>query len=471
MGTCQYETSLSRSIRQSTIICSSSAATPTGSERVLSVRRSENSGCTAMQHQVLLFSLLISFAAISLAEVFFEERFEDGWEIRWVKSDWKRSAGLAGNWLHTAGQWHGDPDDKGIQTNPDARYFAISAQFPEFSNKNRTLVIQYSVKHEQKIECGGGYVKLLSGYVNQKKFSGDTPYSIMFGPDICGTQTKKIHAILQYKSQNYPITKEVQCEHDQLTHVYTFIIQPDASYSILVDNRERESGSLYSDWEMLPPRKIKPTETKKPQDWDDREYIIDPNDKKPADYDSTLAEIPDPDATKPDDWDEDEDGEWRPPKVPNPAYKGPWKPKKIKNPAYKGKWKLQWINNPEFEDDPDLYVFPALKYFGIELWQVKAGSLFDNILICDDPAYAKQIAEETWGVNRDVEKEAFEESEKRRQEEDERHAAAARAERDRRRGSRDYDDHQSHKARIRDRMNENYRHGYDDYHDDDHDEL
>ncbi|KAJ8633620.1 hypothetical protein MRB53_026956 [Persea americana] len=35
---------------------------------------------------------------------------------------------------------------KGIQTYPDARHFAISA--PKFSNKNRTLVVQYSIKFE-----------------------------------------------------------------------------------------------------------------------------------------------------------------------------------------------------------------------------------------------------------------------------------------------------------------------------------
>ena len=64
----------------------------------------------------------------------------------------------------------------GIQTSSDAKHFAISAKIPEFSNKNRTLVIQYSIKFEQDIECGGGYIKLLSGFVNQKKFGGDTPY-------------------------------------------------------------------------------------------------------------------------------------------------------------------------------------------------------------------------------------------------------------------------------------------------------
>lgn len=64
----------------------------------------------------------------------------------------------------------------GIQTTGDAKHFAISARIPEFSNKNRTLVLQYSVRFEQDIECGGGYIKLLSGFVNQKKFGGDTPY-------------------------------------------------------------------------------------------------------------------------------------------------------------------------------------------------------------------------------------------------------------------------------------------------------
>ncbi|RVW88575.1 Calreticulin-3 [Vitis vinifera] len=243
-----------------------------------------------------------------------------------------------------------------IQTYKDAKHFAISAKIPEFNNKNRTLVVQYSIKFEQDIECGGGYIKLHSGYVNQKKYGGDTPY------------------------------------------------RPDATYTVLVDNREREFGSLYTDWDILPPRKIK-GDSRKPADWDDREYIDDPNDVKPVGYDSIPAEIPDPKAKEPDDWDEEEDGLWRRPKIPNPAYKGPWKRKKIKNPNYKGKWKTPWIDNPEFEDDPDLYVLKPIKYIGIEVWQVKAGSVFDNILICDDPEYARQVVE-------DAEKEAFEEAEK-----------------------------------------------------------
>ncbi|GMP21735.1 hypothetical protein CsSME_00000044 [Camellia sinensis var. sinensis] len=330
-----------------------------------------------------------------------------------------------------------EPQNSSIQTSADAKHFAISAKIPEFTNKDRTLVLQYSIKFEQDIECGGGYIKLLSGFVNQKKFGGDTPYRLsilpkaladwnepnvsqilMFGPDLCGTQTKKLHVILSYQGQNYPVKKDLECETDKLTHFYTFILRPDATYSILIDNRERDSGSMYTDWDILPPRKIKDINAKKhslamsqPADWEDREYIDDPNAVKPEGYDSIPAEIPDPKAKKPDNWDEDEDGIWKPPKVPNPAYKGPWKRKKIKNPNYKGKWKIPWIDNPEFEDDPDLYVLKPIQYVGIEVWQVKGGSVYDNVLICDDPAYAKQVVEEVF-ANREAEKEAFEEAEK-----------------------------------------------------------
>ncbi|GLT34600.1 hypothetical protein SLA2020_091070 [Shorea laevis] len=383
-----------------------------------------------------LFFFFFFFFNFASSEIFFEERFEDGWKSRWVLSDWKRSEGKAGTFKYTAGRWAADPDDKGIQTYNDAKHYAISAKIPEFSNKDRTLVLQYSIKLEQDIECGGGYIKLLSGYVNQKKFGGDTPYSVMFGPDICGSQTKKLHAIVSYQGQNYPIKKDIQCETDKLTHFYTFILRPDASYSILVDNRERESGSLYTDWDILPPRKIKAVKAKRPADWDDREYIDDPNDVKPEGYDSIPAEIPDPKAKEPDDWDDEENGIWRPPKVPNPKYKGPWKRKKVKNPNYKGKWKTPWIDNPEFEDDPDLYVLKPIKYVGIEVWQVKAGSVYDNILICDDPEYARQVVEDIWAKNKEVEKEVFEEAEKERRAREEEEGNRAKEDSEKRRKER-----------------------------------
>ncbi|ONM52619.1 Calreticulin [Zea mays] len=76
------------------------------------------------------------------------------------------------------------------------------------------------------------------------------------------------------------------------------------------------------------------------------------------------------------------------------------------------------IDNPDFKDDPYIYAFDSLKYIGIELWQVKSGTLFDNIIITDDPALAKTFAEETWGKHKEAEKAAFDEAEKKKEEED-----------------------------------------------------
>ncbi|MQM13058.1 hypothetical protein Taro_045980 [Colocasia esculenta] len=439
-------------IRRSTTLLPLASASPVAAS--LSATPPPSAAMAVRGGGLLTFCVAIAaITALALvsAEVYFEERFDDGWEDRWVKSDWKKDENMAGEWIHTTGKWSGDANDKGIQTNPDYRFFAISAKFPEFSNKDKTLVIQYSVKHEQKLDCGGGYIKLLSGDIDQKAFGGETNYSIMFGPDICGYSTKKVHAILTRNGKNHLIKKDVTCETDQLTHVYTFIIRPDATYSILIDNSEKQTGSLYSDWSILPPKQIKDPEAKKvrllfiyqyltlvpsfvvlipysrilnivsilqPEDWDDKEFIPDPEDVKPEGYDDIPKEITDPDAKKPEDWDDEEDGEWAAPTIPNPEYKGPWTQKKIKNPNYKGKWRAPMIDNPDFKDDPEIYVFPDLKYVGIELWQVKSGSIFDNILVTDDPEYAVKLAEETWGKHKDAEKAAFDEAEKKKEEEE-----------------------------------------------------
>lgn len=71
-------------------------------------------------------------------------------------------------------------------------------------------------------------------------------------------------------------------------------------------------------------------EAKKPEDWDERATIPDPDDKKPDDWEKP-EHIPDPDAAKPDDWDDEMDGEWEPPMIDNPEYKGIWAPKQVRD--------------------------------------------------------------------------------------------------------------------------------------------
>ena len=63
-------------------------------------------------------------------------------------------------------------------------------------------------------------------------------------------------------------------------------------------------------------------------------------------------------------WDDDEDGEWEPPKIDNPAFKGEWSPRMIANPAYSGKWIARMIPNPDFVDNPDLYKYDNIGYVG-----------------------------------------------------------------------------------------------------------
>ena len=66
---------------------------------------------------------------------------------------------------------------------------------------------------------------------------------------------------------------------------------------------------------------------RKPADWEDAKEIPDPMDVKPEGYDDIPAQIPDPEAEQPDDWDEEDDGAWEPPMIDNPDYQGPWTPK------------------------------------------------------------------------------------------------------------------------------------------------
>jgi calreticulin len=368
-----------------------------------------------------LIALLSFFVGLAVSEVYFEERFHDGWRSRWVESTHKGSE--AGTFGWTAGKFYGDAEeDKGLQTTQDARFYAISAKFDKpFSNEGKSLVIQFSVKHEQEIDCGGGYVKVYPSDLDQKDMHGDSPYYIMFGPDICGYSTKKVHVIFNYKGKNLLTKKDIRCKDDTLTHLYTLIVNPDNTYEVRIDNKKEESGTLEADWDFLAPKKIKDPDAKKPEDWDENETIDDPDDKKPEDWDKP-EHIPDPDAKKPEDWDDEMDGEWEPPMIDNPEYKGEWKPKQIPNPAYKGKWVHPEIDNPEYQPDDKLYKYTDIGAIGFDLWQVKSGSIFDNIIVTDDVKEAEKLAEETWAKSKDEEKkmkDKHDEEERKQREEEE----------------------------------------------------
>jgi len=378
-------------------------------------------------NKALLAVALFGFISFAIATVHFKETFDEGWESRWVKSKNKESEGTQGEWGWSAGKYYGDVKaDRGLQTTQDARFYQISAGFPKFSNKDKDLIVQYSVKHEQKIDCGGGYIKLLPSGLNQPNFNGDSAYNIMFGPDICGSSTKKVHLIFNYKGQNHLIKKDVKCESDEWTHLYTLILHPDNTYEIQIDSKEVAKGSLSEDWDMLLPKEVKDPNSKKPADWVDEKMIADPTDKKPQGWDDIPAEIADPDAKKPDDWDDELDGQWEAPMIDNPDYKGEWKAKMVENPAYKGEWVHPMVPNPDYVDDKNLYLYEDNSFVGFEIWQVKSGTIFENILVTDslEEAHASAAVTEK---TREAEKKAFDvaENERKAKEEEERKKAEA----------------------------------------------
>jgi len=181
--------------------------------------------------------------------------------------------------------------------------------------------------------------------------------------------------------------------------------------------------------------------TKKPSDWVDEAKIPDPDARKPSDWDEDAPaliddptaskpdtwlsdepqEIPNPEAFKPEDWDDELDGEWEAPmvpnpkcvqfgcgvwkanQIPNPAYKGKWETPLIDNPAYKGEWKPKQIPNPNYFEMKDPHKIEPIGAIGIELWTMTDGIMFDNFFIGYSKTEADTFAETTWVKKRSEE--------------------------------------------------------------------
>merc|ERR1712003_398476 len=295
--------------------------------------------------------------------------------------------GTQGTWTQTAGKWFKDEaENKGIQTVQDSKFFGISASFDSFSNENKELIIQYQAKYEKDVECGGGYLKIGPKVDDLTTFGDPTVYNIMFGPDKCG-YTKRTHLIFNYKGKN--VLKKSDLSYKQegegTSHLYRMILKPDNTVRVDIDEEKIYEGSIKEDWEVLKPKEIADPADKKPEDWSDESMIDDPEDKKP------------------DDWDDEEDGEWEAPMKDNDAYKGDWYGKRISNPAYKGIWEAKKVANPEYEDDENVYKFDDFGFIGFDLWQVKGGSIFDNVIVTDDISEADAFAKK-WKDLSEVEK-------------------------------------------------------------------
>lgn len=406
---------------------------------------------------LLLISVAGFISQLSASDdVKFYDSFDEDFEGRWTVSEKPEYTGV---WKHVKSEGH---DDYGLLVNEKARKHAIVKEVDEHVDlKDGTVVLQYEVRLQNGLECGGAYIKYLrpqdAGWI-PKEFDNESPYTIMFGPDRCGT-TNKVHFILKHKNPKsgqfveHHLKFPPSVPSDKLTHVYTAILKPDNEVKILVDGEEKKTANFLSsdDFEppLIPSKTIPDPDDKKPEDWDERAKIPDPEASKPDDWDEDAPmeieneeaekpegwlddepeEVDDPEAAKPEDWDDEEDGEWEAPKIDNPrcaeapgcgewkrpmktnpAYKGKWHAPLIDNPAYKGIWKPREIDNPEyFElDRPN---FEPIAAIGIEIWTMQDGILFDNILIASSENVAESYRETTWKPKFTVEKEKQKEEE------------------------------------------------------------
>ncbi|KAJ5777848.1 Calnexin [Penicillium odoratum] len=395
-----------------------------------------------------------TFTPTSLKAPFLEQ-FTDDWETRWKPSSAKKDDPKSEEDWAYVGEWaveeptvfKGIEGDKGLVVKNPAAHHAISAKFPKkIDNKGKTLVVQYEVKPQNSLVCGGAYLKLLqeNKKLHQEEFSNGTPYVIMFGPDKCGA-TNKVHFIFRHKN---PKTGEYEEKHlktppvartSKVTSLYTLIVKPDQTFEILVNGESVKEGSLLEDFApaVNPEKEIDDPKDKKPADWVDEVQIADPEASKPADWDEEApfeildeeAEKPedwledeptsigDPEAEKPEDWDDEEDGDWVPPTVPNPKcadvsgcgewtrpmkknpdYKGKWSAPLIDNPKYKGPWAPRKIANPAYFEDKTPSNLEPMGAIGFEIWTMQNDILFDNIYIGHSVEDAEKLRQETFDV-------------------------------------------------------------------------
>ncbi|UZJ52054.1 hypothetical protein CBS101457_001374 [Exobasidium rhododendri] len=388
----------------------------------------------------------------------FLEQFTPDWESRWTPSSATKEQ-TGGEVFSYVGKWSveeptvfpGLIGDAGLVAKSKAAQHAISAPFAKAVDakaaalEGKPLVIQYEVKLQNSLSCGGAYMKLLTegaDGIQAKEFSDKTPYTIMFGPDKCGS-TNKVHFIFRHTN---PVSGEIEEKHvkyapyakiSKLSTLYTLIVRPDNTFDIMINNDSKKNGTLLETFEpaVNPEKEIDDPEDKKPADWVETARIPDESAVKPNDWDEDAsAEIPDaaaimpegwletepltvsdPEAVKPEEWEDEEDGEWIAPTVPNPKcseapgcgpwtrptirnpeYKGKWSAPLIDNPAYKGEWAPKKIANPSYFEDKNPNYFSKIAGIGFEIWTMDEDILFDNIYVGHSIEDARQLARETF---------------------------------------------------------------------------
>ncbi|MEQ2188676.1 hypothetical protein GOODEAATRI_017425 [Goodea atripinnis] len=402
-----------------------------------------------MHQKFLLFILLgAGLLCLSLAPVSQAQDQDEDMEVD-VEDD--LDLGLAGTEDDEEEELEGDEQDEAPPASKTPAAPKVTYRAPEPMGEHffaesfdRGTLDGYEVNFQSGIDCGGAYIKLLTetSELDLDQFVDKTPYTIMFGPDKCG-EDYKLHFIFRHKN---PKTGEYEEKHakkpdadlrsyftDKKTHLYTLGMRMLLLRYPMKMQSNRTAGwtTSQSMSETQTPSNL--TTGKSP--WQHRpslqQIVL-----------RCLAVMTGPLSCR----DEDMDGEWEAPQIPNPACEsapgcGPWKRPMIDNPNYKGKWKPSMIDNPNYQVSmlrdglslvyvnifdircfgfqgiwkprkiPNPNYFEDLQPFrmtpfsalGLELWSMTSDIFFDNFFITNDRNTADRWTADGWGLKKAAE--------------------------------------------------------------------
>ncbi|CAG8803607.1 31997_t:CDS:2, partial [Racocetra persica] len=173
----------------------------------------------------------------------FLEQFTSDWSSRWSPSSATKETKEGGEVFSYVGKWEVE----------EPRVFA--------GIKN-----DHGLVMKNGLECGGAYLKLLTESekgIQAVEFSDKTPYTIMFGPDKCGS-TNKVHFIFRHKNPKTGVYEEKHLKSapsatiSKLSTLYGLVVRPNNTFEIRVNNESVKTGDLLNDFTpaVNPPKEI-----------------------------------------------------------------------------------------------------------------------------------------------------------------------------------------------------------------------
>mmetsp|Transcript_7058 Transcript_7058/g.7167 ORF Transcript_7058/g.7167 Transcript_7058/m.7167 type:complete len:213 (-) Transcript_7058:2768-3406(-) len=183
-----------------------------------------------------------------MTNVFFYETFDEEDVLaskKWVKSSDEKYDNQPVMIKTLGNPIKGFESNKGLLLSQEMKHYGISSTFPvPLEMEGRDLVLQYELKLEEGLTCGGAYIKLprISESLDLGRMNADTPYSIMFGPDKCGNHNK-IHFIIQHLNPVSGLYEEkafnttIGIKSDKRTHLYTLFIKNNNDFEIYIDKK------------------------------------------------------------------------------------------------------------------------------------------------------------------------------------------------------------------------------------------